>query len=234
MSLLAATKLKATTLLTIYAAILLPMWAMFLVNNLALNEMLSNIGGIHPREFSFIGFIEIFTSWMFHGSGQVGNPNSSIYDHILGNTLALLGLLLIVGLLESKPFKLLALLIFGSGLATWVLGSSSAVHIGASGLIFSIFGYVISSVIFGRRFIYLIPIFIMGGEYFYSLKMGLIPQEGVSFAAHLGGFIAGIVIGYYFNRKAKNEGSTYYKQTFKEKFQSKVWDIKYYFKQKFN
>lgn len=231
MSLLAATKLKATTLLSIYAAILLPMWIMFGINNLALNEILSNIGGIHPRELSFMGLVEIFTSWMFHGSGQVGNPNNNIYDHIMGNSIALLGLLLIVGLLESKPFKLLALLIFGSGLATWLIGSGSAVHIGASGLIFSIFGYVLSSVIFGRRFIYLIPIFIMGGEYFYSLKMGLIPQEGVSFAAHFGGFIAGIVIGYYFN-KSKNELG--YKQTFKEKFNSKVWDIKYYFKKKFN
>lgn len=234
MSLLIASKNKAKTVLFVYCAIFIPMWIMFIVNNVIFRDLLNNIAGIHPRDFSFLSIIDILVSWAFHGGANPANPNSHIYDHIMGNSIALAGLLLIVGLIESKPFKLLGCLIVGSGIATWVIGSSNSVHVGASGLIFAMFGYVLSSVIFGKRFIYLLPIFLMGSQYFYSLKMGLIPQEGVSFAAHFGGFVAGIIIGYLFNRYHAKENNGAYQKSLKEKLHDKLWSIKYYFKQKFN
>lgn len=235
MSLVETTKNKTKLIFYTYAIIFIPMWTLFIFNNLLLSDYLSNIGGIHPRTVSILGFTEIMTSWMFHGSGDIGNPNSHIYDHILGNSIALLGLLFIVGLIESKPIKLLAILIFGSGLATWLIGSNNTVHIGASGLIFALFGYILSSVLFGRRWVYLIPIFLMGGEYFYSLKAGLIPQDGVSFSAHFGGFIAGIITGYLFNlyhKKIEKNNPLIYKNNLKEKCKIKFNKVKAYFKLK--
>jgi membrane associated rhomboid family serine protease len=233
MSFLNIVKEKSKNLALVYAAIFLPMWIFFLINNIVLHDMLSGLGGIHPRDTSFIGFMEIFTSWMFHGSGNPEIANSTMYAHIMGNSTALIGLLFIIGLIENKPLRLIAALIFGSGFATWLIGDSHSVHIGASGLIFSMFGYVIASVLFGRRWIYLLPIGLMGSQYFYSLKMGLIPQSGVSFAAHFGGFIAGLAIGYAFSKFPKQEDSFTSKQTLKQKWQDKVWDMKYYFKRKF-
>ena len=210
--------------------IIVPMWGLFALNNLIFRETLSSLGGIHPRSTEIMDFMDIFTSWMFHSSNGI-----HIYDHILGNSIALLGLLFIVSLIEAKPFKLLALLIFGSGAATWLLGSGNSIHIGASGLVFALFGYVISSALFARRWIYFIPIFILGGEYLYSIKAGLIPQNGVSFAAHFGGLVAGLIIGYLFNLKAKKaeQLTSTYKKPFKQKVSDFVWNIKYSFKQKF-
>lgn len=230
MPFLNAVKDKSKTIALVYAVIFIPMWVMFFFNNVVFQGGLNSIGGIHPRDTSMLGLVEIFTSWMFHG-GSWGSDN--LLAHITGNSIALGGLLLIISLLESKPLQLIAALIFGSGLATWLIGSSASVHVGASGLVFAMFGYVISSVLFGRRWLYLIPIGLMGGEYFYSIKMGLVPMPGVSFAAHFGGFIAGLIIGYLFNRAHKKEEAFQRKITFKERWNSKVWDVKYYFKNKF-
>lgn len=230
MNLMEATKNKTKNILLVYFMIFVPMWGLFIINNLIFRETLSSLGGIHPRSTNFMDFIDIFTSWMFHSSKGI-----HIYDHILGNSIALLGLLFIVSLIENRPFKLLMLLIFGSGVATWLLGSGHSIHIGASGLVFSLFGYVISSAIFARRWIYFIPIFILGGEYFYSIKAGLIPQNGISFAAHFGGLIAGLIIGYLFNLKAKKteQFNSHYKKTLKQKIHDFIWNTKYAFKQKF-
>lgn len=216
-------KEKAANIILVYLMIFVPMWAVFLVNNGVLQATM-NQWGISPRHFSTGEIGSVLGSWLLHGN----------YEHILGNSIVLVGLLGIVGLLESKVFKLLGLLIASSGFATWLLGMPGSVHVGASGLVFALFGYILSASTLGRKWIYLLPIALFGGTYYYSIYHGLIPQRGVSFAAHFGGFIAGIIIGYYFDRQHKKQGYSWKRRrTLKDWWFDITWDIKYQWKRKF-
>jgi membrane associated rhomboid family serine protease len=198
MALLEQIHRKLKEIVLVYAVIFIPIWSIFLLNNLILQGSLNGIGGIHPRDFSLGGLVGIFTSWMFHLSYSGGV--SPLLAHVLGNSEALFGLLWIVALFESRPIVILAALIVASGLATWLLGSADAVHIGASGLIFAIFGYVTSSIFLARRWLYLLPVIAFGSGYVYSIKAGLVPQAGISLAAHFGGLVGGVLVAYLLGR----------------------------------
>lgn len=220
-------KAKSKDILIIYAVVLIPMWCLFLVNNVLMGDALNSLGGIHPRDLSVFGILEIFTSWMFHSGGNKSMPNNSIFSHILGNTEILFPLILIVGVFEKRPLTLVFSLITASGLATWLLGSPNSLHVGASGLVFAMFGYIVASIFFARRWLYLIPVLGLGGTYLYSIQMGLIPKAGTSFAAHFGGLIGGIVVAYLIgkiqSRQAKiNYSSSFYTPSKTEMAMSKV------------
>ena len=82
MKFLAEVKNKSKEIAVLYAIILIPMWSVFLINTLLMDDALNRLGGIHPRDLSFLGIIEIFTSWMFHSGGNRGATNNSIFSHI--------------------------------------------------------------------------------------------------------------------------------------------------------
>lgn len=196
-------KYKSKEIAILYAIVFIPLWIIFLINNVLMGDALNNLGGIHPRDFSFSGIIEIFTSWMFHSGGNRNLSSNSIFSHILGNSEILLPLIFIIGIFEKRPLLLLGSLIAASGFATWLLGAPNSLHVGASGLVFAMFGYIIASIFFAQRWLYLIPVIGTGGTYLYSIKMGLIPQTGTSFAAHFGGLIGGIIVAYCIGRIQK-------------------------------
>jgi membrane associated rhomboid family serine protease len=206
MTFLQEIKGKSREIAILHAVILIPMWSMFLLNNLLLGEALSGWGGIHPRDFSLTGWSGIFTSWMFHGSGTGGGIRGGLWAHILGNSEILLPLIFIIGIFEKKPLRLVFSLIVVSGFFTWLLGAAHSVHIGASGLVFSMFGYILSSIFLARRWRYLIPVIAWGGAYFYSMRAGLIPEPGISFAAHFGGLIGGILVAWFIGKTRVSEG----------------------------
>lgn len=207
-------KAKSKDILIIYAVVLIPMWCLFLVNNVLMGDALNRLGGIHPRDLSVFGVLEIFTSWAFHSGGDRSVPNNSIFSHILGNTEILLPLILIVGIFEKKPLTLIASLITASGLATWFLGAPNSLHVGASGLVFAMFGYIVASIFLARRWLYLIPVLGLGGTYLYSIQMGLIPKAGTSFAAHFGGLLGGIFVAYLIGKIQQHQNKTSYSSGF--------------------
>lgn len=211
---------KSKEIFLINFLIFVPMWIIFFVNYYIFNNSLNNFG-VHPRDLSFIGILEIFTFWLLHAN----------YSHIVGNTAVMLPLLFMIIFLEKNPIKPVLILISLSGLFTWLLGLPNSVHIGASGLLFALFGYILASLLIGRNFFYLIPVILVGYFYSQSIVHGLIPTEGISLAAHMGGFIAGLITGSIIHKK-ENDNSYLYKKTFKEKLNSLVWDIKYKLKKK--
>lgn len=142
--------------------------------------------GVHPRSVGLSEIFGVISSWAYHGS----------WNHIMANSVGLLTLLPFVGFFEKKPFKVTFLLILLSGFFTWVFGAANTNHIGASGLIFALIGYIAAAGTIGGKFRYLIPLLLSGTSYWYSVKMGLIPQESVSFAGHFGGLIAGFILGF--------------------------------------
>lgn len=185
-------KNKSQSMLWVYIAVLVPMWLVFMVNNAMLGHVAQS-GGVFPRTVSMLGIFGIFTSWMLHADWQ----------HIIGNTQILLSLLFFVALIEKNPLTVIISLITVSGVFTWFLGAPNTMHIGASGLVFALLGYLFASIVFAKRWLYIIALFAMSADYLYCIKSGLIPQESISFAAHFGGLIGGVFVAYVIGKVSK-------------------------------
>ena len=168
----------------LYAFVLIPMWVMYALNQSILFG-LWNIFGIVPRTLDIGSFIGIFASWTMHAN----------LAHIMGNTLILLQIIFLFGLFESNAYRTIVKLIIASGVITWLIGSPLSIHIGASGLCFAMLGFMIGGAVFARRWGYLLACLVMGTGYWFVIKEGLMPQSGVSFAAHFGGLCAGLLLG---------------------------------------
>ena len=179
---LVITRLKQV--IGLYAFVLIPMWGMFFLNESVLFG-LWNIFGIVPRTLDLGSMIGVIASWTMHGN----------FAHLMGNTFILLQILFLFGLFENNAYRTILKLIVASGVATWVIASPLTIHIGASGLCFAMLGYMIGGAVFARRWGYLLACIVMGAGYWLTIKQGLMPQPGVSFAAHFGGLCAGLLIG---------------------------------------
>ena len=147
-----------------------------------------NVLAIKPLDFD--GLWKIGTSWLTHEN----------FEHYKNNMI-ILSQLLLVFLLVEKNKSILILLILFSGFFTWLLGGSG-LHLGASGLIFALIGYMFLSIF--RNIWYLIFIIVMSSQLFYIVFHGLIPSQEISFSGHFGGFIIVLLIAYFDNKNRKN------------------------------
>ena len=168
----------------LYAFVLLPMWLMFFLNDTVFFG-LWNIFGIVPRTLDIGSMIGVFASWTMHGN----------FSHLLGNSLTLMQILFLFGLFENNAYRTILKLIVASGIMTWIIASPLSIHIGASGLCFAMLGYMIGGAVFAKRWGYLLACIVMGTGYWFTIKQGLMPQQGISFAAHFGGLCAGLLLG---------------------------------------
>ena len=182
----------------LYAFVLIPMWVMFFLND-SVFFGLWNIFGIVPRALDIGSMIGVFASWTMHGN----------FSHLVGNSLTLMQILFLFGLFENNAYRTVIKLIVASGLVTWVIGSPLSIHIGASGLCFAMLGFMIGGAMFARRWGYLLACIVMGAGYWLTIKQGLIPQQGISFAAHFGGLCAGLLLGANSKHAYTNVNSRY-------------------------
>lgn len=161
------------------------MWGGFLLSLVTpINRL-----GIVPR--SVEGIPGILLSPFLHGS----------FQHIISNTTAMLFFAPVFSLIQSRNLisKLLVLILL-SGTITWLIAFSGT-HIGASGLIFSLFGFLVSVAYFQREFKYITVSVIIASLYGYMI-FGVLPiRSGVSWEGHLAGVIAGILYAGYAKKK---------------------------------
>ena len=154
-------------------------WAVEVLNGFMGHRL--NVWGILPRTTQ--GLIGIPLSPVLHGS----------FNHVLSNTIPLLVLGTLVGLRGSQVLVGVSLfIILVGGTAVWLLGRS-AIHVGASGLVFGYFGYLVASGWYDRRpstILAAIAVVVLYG----GLLFGLLPtQSFVSWEAHLFGLMAGVL-----------------------------------------
>ena len=168
----------------LYAFVLIPMWVMFFLNDTVFFG-LWNIFGIVPRALDIGSMIGVFASWTMHGN----------FSHLVGNSLTLMQILFLFGLFENNAYRTILKLIIASGIMTWIIASPLTIHIGASGLCFAMLGFMIGGAVFAKRWGYLLACIVMGTGYWFTIKQGLMPQQGISFAAHFGGLCAGLLLG---------------------------------------
>jgi membrane associated rhomboid family serine protease len=141
---------------------------------------------------------QIFTAPFLHFS----------WDHIEGNS----GPLFVFGLLAAyrgvKKFLGVTLIVaVTSGLAVWLFQGGNELTVGASGLIFGYFGYVLSRGVFDRNLIDVLTALVMALSYAYILTVAIPGAPGVSWIGHLGGLIGGIASGWIFRTRRAVPGT---------------------------
>jgi membrane associated rhomboid family serine protease len=156
------------------------LWIVHAVN-FALSGALLTFG-IHPR--TLLGLVGILFAPFLHVS----------LGHLAMNTLsfALLGGILMMR--DKRDFwTVSAVSALGSGLGAWLLGGPGTVHVGLSGVLFGYLGFLMARGLFERS----IGAIVLSGLVtwlFGSMAWGVLPlAAGVSWQAHLFGFLTGVV-----------------------------------------
>jgi membrane associated rhomboid family serine protease len=151
-----------------------------------------NSYGVRPR--SLDGLEGILFMPFLHGS----------FAHLAANTLPFVTFGWLIMLQEISDFFVVsAITILVSGLGVWLTGAPNSVHIGASGLIFGYFGFLMLRGYFERSFTSIFVSLIVG--FFYgSLISGVLPsQPGVSWQAHFFGFVGGVLAAQFLGRRKR-------------------------------
>ena len=138
--------------------------------------------GILPEHVSRLG--EIFTAPFLHFSWQ----------HIEGNSLPLFVLGVLAAYRSIARFLLASLIIIvTSGLAVWLFQSSNELTVGASGVIFGYFGYVLVRGFFDRNLVDIGVGLVAGALYWTILEVAIPGTPGVSWIGHVGGLVGGLL-----------------------------------------
>jgi membrane associated rhomboid family serine protease len=140
--------------------------------------------GIVPHSESHLA--DIFTAPFLHGSWQ----------HLEGNSIPLL----VLGFLAAyrsiaKFLAVTAIVAVTSGLAVWLF-QAHELTVGASGLIFGYFGYVLVRGLFDRNFVDAIAGLVAAIAYAYILTVAIPGTPGVSWIGHAGGLAGGVLAGW--------------------------------------
>src|SRR5580692_4833183 len=169
------------------------------VANWADHYHLDGTYGILPRSLGHLG--DIFIAPFLHFS----------WDHIEGNS----GPLFVFGLLAAyrgvtRFLGVTLLVAITSGLAVWFFQGNGQETVGASGLIFGYFGYVLARGLIDRNLIDALAAVVMALSYAYILTVAIPGTPGVSWIGHLGGLVGGLAAGWIFRtrRRAGDPGQT--------------------------
>jgi membrane associated rhomboid family serine protease len=147
--------------------------------------------GILPEHVSRLG--EIFTAPFLHFSWQ----------HIEGNSLPLFVLGVLAAYRSIARFLLLTLIVaVTSGMAVWLFQSSNELTVGASGLIFGYFGYVLLRGFIDRNLIDIGVGLLAGALYWTILEVAIPGTPGVSWIGHVGGLVGGVLAAWVLRNPA--------------------------------
>lgn len=181
----------ALTTVVVFAAVL---WAVHLVNA-ATGFFLIRLLGIVPREVEGLDGV-IFAPLLHADAG-----------HLFSNTLPLLVLGFLAFLEGAKRFAIaVGMSWLASGLGVWIFGGG--VTIGASGLVFGLFAYLLVRGFYNRdwkQILLAVLLFLMYG----SLLWGVLPQFGtnISWQAHLFGALGGVLAALILRRRPAPPGT---------------------------
>ncbi len=145
-----------------------------------------------------------YANWPRHIEGLKGILFSPFLhgsmEHLVSNTLPLLVLFTV--LLNAYPRVALFVLVFIhllSGAMVWLLAPPTGLHIGASGVIYGVAGFLVASGVF-RRDRTSISIAILVTLVYGGMVAGFIPTRGVSWQSHFFGALSGVVVAFMVRR----------------------------------
>jgi len=151
-----------------------------------------NYYGIVPRETSHLS--GIILSPFLHGD----------WSHLISNFFPFVIFSCLIGLHSVKRFWFVFVLsILMTGSLVWLFGRGGSIHIGMSGVVYSMWGYLIVYGLMQRHFrdivISILVLVLYGG-----LVFGILPKSAnISYESHLFGAIVGAGIGYILSQSKK-------------------------------
>jgi membrane associated rhomboid family serine protease len=156
--------------------------AIFLLEFIAPTEILSH--GLIPRTER--GLLGIVTMPFLHAN----------FAHLAANLASLVVLVAFMLAFHSgRLIEVVILVILMGGLLLWIFGRP-AVHVGASGLIYGLAGFIFVAGIVERRFFPVVGAIAVAVMYGNALFWGLLPfHPGISWDGHLAGAAAGAIVG---------------------------------------
>jgi membrane associated rhomboid family serine protease len=162
-------------------ALLMPallMWGIWIID-LVVPGRLGH--GIVPR--TSYGLQGIVMAPFLHGNLQ----------HLLSNTIPFVILGAVILLRGARAFTfvmVVSALVAGAG--TWLFGTPGTEHIGASGVVFGFFGYVLLRAVYDRRLSSVVIALVVAALYGATLVSSLMPASGISWTGHVFGFAGGV------------------------------------------
>ena len=138
--------------------------------------------GIVPR--TMYGLTGIVMAPFLHASLQ----------HLLANTIPFVLLGSIILLRGARPFVfVLVTSALVSGFGTWLVGMPNTQHIGASGVVFGLFGYLLARAVYDRRVSSALIAIVIAVVYGAAFLTSLMPAQGISWTGHFFGFLGGVI-----------------------------------------
>ncbi len=124
------------------------------------------------------------------------------FGHLMANSVPLLILGFVAAIRGIGRFLAASLvIILVSGLGVWFTSPPDTLTIGASGLVFGYFGYVVARGLFDRRALDIV-LGVVVAVLYYSILWGALPtQPGVSWQGHLFGLIGGVIAAWLLRRR---------------------------------
>jgi membrane associated rhomboid family serine protease len=165
-------------------AVVAILWLVYFINFVLPVDL--RLYGLRPRELDSLAGI-IFTPFLHVD-----------LRHLIANS-GILFVLLTVSLSFSRKLTFRALwviVLIGGGLV-WLSGKGGTIHVGASGVIFGLIGFLMCLGIFRRDWkaliISLVILLLYGG----ALQSLFIYVPGISWTGHLFGFISGVLAAWW-------------------------------------
>jgi membrane associated rhomboid family serine protease len=168
------------------------LWLLEVADTLTGNR-LDNLG-IHAQEID--GLPGIISAPFLHAG----------WDHLISNSVPffVLGFLVLLGGLARWLLSSL-ISIISSGVAAWLLTPGQVVILGASGLIFGWLTYLLARGLWSRR-PGQVAVAVLVLVFYGGLIFGVLPgQAGVSWQAHLGGAVGGVLAAWLLHRRSSRQ-----------------------------
>lgn len=124
------------------------------------------------------------------------------FGHLMANSVPLLVLGIMAAIRGVGRFiGASVIIVLVSGVGVWLTSPPTYITVGASGLVFGYFGYVVARGLFDRHS-FDIALGVVVAVLYYSLLWGVLPNEpGVSWQGHLFGLIGGVLAAWVLRRR---------------------------------
>ncbi len=170
------------------------LWGVELLDLYVLNQALDQFG-VRPLDVDHLG--GILAAPVLHGG----------LEHLSSNSVGILILGTIVALWSRREFwgVTIAATLVG-GLGTWLVGHPGSTHIGASGVLFGFFGYLLLRGVFERKIGAILISLVIGYAFGSNMVAGMLPKTAgamVSWEMHLFGFLGGALMAWRWRRRSR-------------------------------